>query len=131
MEFTLPTTNAEWLPFGAACVTMALGVLAFFAPGLTLRALRLKTHEMHPEALAASRATIAGFWLGTGLVAAAFYIQTFTQMALGAGWLFSAFGRMVSMLSDRGNTLLNYIFLFVELALALACLAPAFGFVTG
>ena len=39
-------------------------------------------------------------------------------MALGFSWLFTAFGRIVSMLSDRGNTLYNWISLLIELALA-------------
>ena len=35
-------------------------------------------------------------------------------MALGFSWLFTAFGRIVSMLSDRGNTLYNWISLVIE-----------------
>ena len=50
-------------------------------------------------------------------------------MALGFSWLFTAFGRIVSMMSDRGNTLFNWISLVVELVLAALPLAFAFGFV--
>ena len=117
------------LPFGAACITILMGLVALFAPRITLRLLRLETRQTHPEALAESRATIAGFWLGVGIVTMAFYNQPFVQMALGAGWLFTGFGRFVSILSDRGATLFNWVFLLVALALAGAALAPVFGFI--
>ncbi|MCC4295922.1 AGROH133_08824 family phage infection protein [Aurantimonas coralicida] len=129
MDFALPQTNADMLPFGAACITILMGLVALFAPRITLRLLRLETRQAHPEALAESRATIAGFWLGVGIVTVAFYNQPFVQMALGAGWLFTGFGRFVSILSDRGATLFNWVFLLVALALAGAALAPVFGFI--
>jgi hypothetical protein len=129
MNIPLPQTHADMLPFAAACLTMLFGLVALFAPRLTLRALRLTTADGHPEAVGESRATIAGFWLGVGLVSAAFYDQPFVQMALGAGWLFTGFGRLVSILSDRGATLTNWLFLALNLLLALMALAPVFGLV--
>ena len=130
MIMPLPQTNADMLPFVAALVTMLFGLVALFAPRLTLRALRLQAVERHPEAVGESRATIAGFWLGVGLVSAAFFDQPFVQMALGAGWLFTGFGRLVSILSDRGATVYNWLFLALNLLLALMALAPVFGLVS-
>ncbi|UIJ72203.1 DUF4345 family protein [Aurantimonas sp. HBX-1] len=130
MIMPLPQTNADMLPFVAALVTMLFGLVALFAPRLTLRALRLQAVDRHPEAVGESRATIAGFWLGVGLVSAAFFDQPFVQMALGAGWLFTGFGRLVSILSDRGATVYNWLFLALNLLLALMALAPVFGLVS-
>lgn len=130
MDFALPQTNADMLPFAAACFTILLGLLALFAPRLTLKLLRLEPTQRHPHAFSAIRGTFAGFLIGVGVVTAAFYNQPFVQMALGAAWLFAAFGRLISILSDRGANLYNWIFLIIELILAAACLAPVFGFVT-
>ena len=44
-------------------------------------------------------------------------------------WGFTVFGRLISMMSDRGNTLYNWIWVIVELALAAGPLLFAFGFV--
>lgn len=127
MEFSFPwpMTNGEWLAFGSAAVTVLFGILLLFFPRLSLRALRLQPTEAHPEAVAEARATMSGFYLGTGL-SAILFAQPFLYIALGASWLFTAFGRVVSMLSDRGNTLYNWISLILELALGLLPLAFVF-----
>ncbi|HEY9057939.1 MAG TPA: DUF4345 family protein [Aurantimonas sp.] len=129
MDFVLPQTNADILPFSVAAMTVLFGLIALFAPRITLRALRLETSQRHPEALSESRATIAGFWLGVGIVTLLLYNQPFVQMTLGAGWLFTGFGRLVSILSDRGSTAYNWLMFFLALALAAAALAPVFGLV--
>ncbi|WP_206453358.1 AGROH133_08824 family phage infection protein [Aurantimonas marina] len=130
MDFALPQTNADMLPFAVAALTALFGLVALFAPRITLRALRLQTGERHPEAVAEARATIAGFWLGVGVVTLLLYNQPFVQMTLGAGWLFTSFGRLVSILSDHGSTAYNWLMFFLALALATAALAPVFGLVT-
>jgi hypothetical protein len=48
---------------------------------------------------------------------------------LGASWGFTVFGRLISMMSDRGNTLYNWISVIIEIALAAGPLLFAFGFV--
>jgi uncharacterized membrane protein HdeD (DUF308 family) len=130
MEFAFPwpTTDGEWLAWASAAVTVLFGLLMFFAPRITLRILRLQTTEAHPEALAESRATMAGFYLGVGLCAL-LLAQPFLYMTLGLSWLFTAFGRIVSMLSDRGNTFYNWFSLLLELVLAALPLGFAFGLV--
>jgi hypothetical protein len=50
-------------------------------------------------------------------------------MALGFSWLFTAFGRIVSMMSDRGTGLSNWIWLAFDLLLACLALLFALGFV--
>ncbi len=79
--------------------------------------MRLQTTPEHPEALSESRATMAGFYLGVGLCCI-LLDQPLLYLALGVSWGFTAFGRAVSMMSDRGNTLFNWISLAVEALLA-------------
>ena len=71
---------------------------------------------------------MSGFYLGLGLCCI-LLAQPLLYMALGFSWLFTAFGRVVSMLSDRGNTLYNWISLVIELVLAALPLAFSLGFV--
>ncbi|MBP0615540.1 DUF4345 domain-containing protein [Jiella mangrovi] len=129
MDFALPTNSAGWLPFAAALVAVILGLAALFAPRLILAAIGLAPSAGKLDALAGSRASLGGFWIGVGLVGAALYDQPFVQLALGAGWLFSAFGRLVSLLTD-GTTFRGLFYFCAELILAAAALAPALGFIS-
>ena len=61
---------------------------------------------------------MAGFYLGVGALLHPARRSRFFYMALGFSWLFTAFGRIVSMMSDRGNTLYNWISTVLELVLA-------------
>jgi hypothetical protein len=88
----------------------------------------LQTVPDHPEAVAEARGTMAGFYLGLGLCCI-LLAQPWLYIALGFSWLFTAFGRIVSMLSDRGNTLYNWISVVIELVLAGLPLAFSLGFV--
>jgi uncharacterized membrane protein HdeD (DUF308 family) len=129
MEFSVPwpQSQGEWLAWTSAAITVLFGVLLLFAPRVSLRVLRLQTTERHPEAVSEARATMAGFYLGTGLCCI-LLAQPLLYMTLGASWGFTAFGRLVSMLSDRGNTLYNWFSFVLELALAALPLGFAFGF---
>jgi cytochrome c biogenesis protein CcdA len=129
LAFPWPMSNGEWLAWSSAAVTVLFGLLMFFAPRISLRILRLQTTEAHPEAVSEARATMAGFYLGLGLCCVLLGAQPFLYMALGVSWLFTAFGRLVSMLSDSGNTFYNWISLAVEVALAALPLAFAFGLI--
>ena len=94
-------------------VTVFFGVVLLFAPRIAFRLFRLQTKPEHPEAIAEARATMAGFYLGLGLCCV-LLAQPLLYMALGFSWLFTAFGRIVSMMSDRGNTLYNWIWLVFD-----------------
>jgi uncharacterized membrane protein HdeD (DUF308 family) len=121
-----PTTNGEWLASASAAFTALLGLIFMFAPRISLKMLRLQTTEAHPEAVASARATMAGFYLGAGLCAL-LLAQPLIYMTLGFCWLLSAFGRVVSMLSDRGNTISNWAWMVLEVLLAALPLGFAFG----
>jgi hypothetical protein len=128
IAFPWPMTDGEWLAFSSAAVTVLLGLISLFAPRITLRLLRLAPSERYPEAVGEVRATVSGFYLGLGL-ACILLAQPLLYMALGFSWAFTAFGRVVAMLSDRANTLYNWLALVVDLALAALPLAFALGFV--
>lgn len=129
MELTLPTTTEGWLPFSAAAFTLFIGLVALFAPRIMLRLFRLQAREGYPQAIGEPRSTMAGFWLGVGLMGVMMFDQPFVQLCLGAGWLMSAFGRLVSILSDSGATALNLLILLVMLVQAGLTLLPAFGMI--
>jgi cytochrome c biogenesis protein CcdA len=128
VDFYWPSTNGEWLAWASALMTIFFGLTCLFAPRLTFRLLRLQTHQNHPEALSESRATMAGFYLGLGLCCI-LLAQSPLWIALGVSWGFTAFGRLISMLSDDGNTLFNWISVAMEAALALMPLAYALKFI--
>jgi uncharacterized membrane protein HdeD (DUF308 family) len=130
MEFAFPwpVTQGEWLAWVSAAVTVLFGAILLFAPGISFRMLRLAPKPEHPEAYAAARANMAGFYLGLGL-SALLLAQPLLYMALGFSWLFTAFGRIVSMMSDQGNKLYNWLWLVFDLALSGLALAFALGFV--
>ena len=130
MEFAFPwpVTQGEWLAWVSAAITVLFGAVLLFAPGIAFRMPRLPPKPERPEAYAAARANMAGFYLGLGL-SALLLAQPLLYMALGFSWLFTAFGRIVSMMSDRGNTFYNWLWLVLDLALSGLALAFALGFV--
>jgi hypothetical protein len=128
MEFAFPwpTGNAEWIAFSVAAFTALLGIFFLFAPGISMRVMRLRTAEGHPEAQAEIRGRVAGFHLGLSLCCL-LLAQPVLYLALGFSWLLAAFGRLISMLSDAGLTVANFAWLLLELALAVAAIAFALG----
>ncbi|KJS19613.1 MAG: membrane protein [Hoeflea sp. BRH_c9] len=128
IEFYWPSSQGEWLAWCSAAATIGLGLALLLAPRLSLRAMRLQTAPDHPEAVAEARATMAGFYLGVGICALIF-AQPLIYLALGAGWAFTGFGRLISMMSDRGVTLFNLVCLAIEILLAAAPLLYGLGWI--
>ncbi|MBX3583895.1 MAG: DUF4345 family protein [Rhizobiaceae bacterium] len=130
MEFAFPwpVTQGEWLAWASAAVTVVLGVVLLFAPGTSFRLLRLPAKPERPEAYSVARANMAGFYLGLGLTAL-LLAQPLLYMALGFSWLFTGFGRIVSMMSDKANRLSNWLWLVLDFALAALALGFSFGLV--
>jgi hypothetical protein len=126
-SFPWPMSQGEWLAWSSAVATALLGLALFLAPGLCLRVLRLQAKPEKPAAIAEVRGRMSGFYLGVGLCCI-LLAQPLLYMALGFSWLFTAFGRLLSMMSDAANTPFNWIFVVVELVLAGLSLAFAFGF---
>ena len=128
IEFYWPETQGEWLAWSSALVTILFGLMLLFAPRLSLGILRLRTAPDHPEAVSEARATMAGFYLGVGICAMLF-AQPLIYLALGAGWAFTAFGRIISMMSDRGVTAFNFVSVVIEVLLAAAPLLHGLGWI--
>ena len=128
IEFYWPTTQGEWLAWSSALVTILFGLTLLFAPRLSLRILRLQTLPDHPEAVSEARATMAGFYLGVGICAMLF-AQPLVYLALGGGWAFTAFGRIISMMSDRGVTFYNLVSVVIEVLLAAGPLLYGLGWI--
>lgn len=125
-SFPWPMTDAEWMAFGVAAFTLLLGLLLLFAPGSMMKVMRLETRPDHGEALAEIRGRMAGFYLGLSLTAI-LLAQPLIYLALGFSWLFTAFGRLVSMLSDDGFRIPNFIWIVIELALAAIAIGYGLG----
>ncbi len=128
MEFYIPTETGEFLAFCSAAVTTLLGLVFLFAPGLAFRALGIGLREGRRGGYAEARSTMGGFHLGVGL-AALLLAQPMVYLALGAAFALAAFGRILSMLSDGGNTLVNWLFAGLQIVLSLLPLAYVFGFI--
>jgi hypothetical protein len=128
LAFPWPTTQGEWLAWSSAAITVLFGLLLLFAPRVSFRILRLEPREDRPEAIGEARATMSGFYLGLGLCAI-LLAQPLLYLALGVSWAFTAFGRIISILSDRGGTFYNWFSLLLEVVLAGMALVYAFGFV--
>lgn len=125
MEFYFPTEFGEQLAFGAAAVAALIGTLVMFAPGLTLKFFALQPRDFRPEGYGAARSAgglIVGF-SATALMLA----QPTLYLAFGAAMALAAFGRILSIMSDRGNTLRNFLLLIVEILLAALPLFYVFG----
>lgn len=128
MEFYIPTDTGEFLAFCAAVVTSLIGLVFLFAPGIAFRALGIGIREGRRGGYAEARSTMGGFHLGLG-IAALLLAQPMVYLALGAAFALAAFGRILSMLSDGGSTVVNWLYLIVQIVLSALPLAYAFGFV--
>jgi len=130
MDFALPwpTSQGEWLAWSSAVFTVLLGLLFFLAPNLAFRILRLQAKPEKAAAIAEGRGRMSGFYLGVGLCCI-LLAQPLVYMALGFSWLFTAFGRLVAIMSDGANTPYNWACLIVEVGLAALPLVAFFGFV--
>lgn len=106
------------LAYLSAIITIGFGLLCYFAPAKSLDLIHLQTKPDRPEAVAESRGTIAGFYLGVGLLCIIMPSPT-AFLALSLGWGFTAFGRLSSILLDNGRTRFNLFSVCFEALLAL------------
>ena len=71
---------------------------------------------------------MAGFYLGVGLCCI-LLAQPLIYLALGASWVMTAFGRLISIVSDNGNTSFNWISIIIEFGLGVLPLLHVFGWI--
>lgn len=127
MEFYIPTETGELLAFLAAIVTGLFGLFALFAPGTALKFAGLQPKEGSREAYAFARSA-GGFHAGLAIVAL-MMAQSWIYMAIGGGFALAAFGRILSLMSDRSFSPKNLLALLVQAVLAALPLGYAFGFI--
>lgn len=127
MELYFPTEFGERLAFCSASFTALIGLILMFAPGYTYRFLRLQVRDGRSEAYAEARSA-GGFMLGLGL-ASILLAQPMIYLALGASFAVAAFGRILSLMSDRGSVWLNLLLLVVQLVLAALPLLYGSGYI--
>jgi len=128
LAFPWPASNGEWLAWSSAALTALYGLVAMFFPATVMKLLALQVQPDSTRGLSEMRGTLAGFHLGVGL-SAILLAQPLVYTALGVGWGLTAFGRLLSILSDRANTLVNWIYFLIEIVLAALPLAFVFGMV--
>lgn len=116
MELYFPTEFGEQLAYCSAVVTAIIGLFLMFAPGYAYRFLKLQVKEGRSEAYAEARSA-GGFMVGFGLVAI-LLAQPMIYLALGASFGVAAFGRILSLMSDRGSIVLSLLLLVVQAILA-------------
>jgi len=77
IDFYFPASFGEWCAFASALITIGFGFLLLLMPRLSLRILRLQTLPNVPSAISESRATMAGFYLGVGILLYLFHATVF------------------------------------------------------
>ncbi|MBR0554182.1 DUF4345 family protein [Ciceribacter sp. L1K23] len=124
MEFYFPTELGERLAFIGAAGTVVFGLLIMLAPGLAMSFLGLQPREPRNQGFSEVRST-GGFYVGCGL-SAILLAQDWIYLTLGAAFAFSAFARILSLMSDGANEMRNYLLLVVQIALAFLPLSYVF-----
>ena len=126
MEFYFPEELGEQLAFCAAAFVALAGFIIMFAPGYAMRFFGLQPSEGRRDGYAEQR-SIGGVYLALGL-APILLAQPNIYLVVGAVFAMAAFARVISLLSDRGGTVINYVLLVVQVILAALPLGYVFGF---
>lgn len=125
-RFNFDFALANTAPSVSAFITLMIGLLFFLMPSFAAALMRLNSNNTILGSIGEIRGNAAGFYIALA-VAVLFIGGTHAILALGLCWLMTAFGRMISMLSDGTNNFYNWISLLVEFTLAALPLLVAFG----
>lgn len=128
MDFALPVETGEQLAFGAAAFVVLAGLMMLLAPRFSLRLLGFEPPATGSAPYSEMRSSFGGLHVGLG-ISAILVAQPFVYFALGSAFAVAAFGRLLSILTDRGATTRNYILLVVQALLALLPLGYFFGYI--
>lgn len=126
MELYFPDELGERLAFCSAAFAALAGLIIMFAPGYAMRLFGLQLREGRRDGYAELRSTGA-VYLALGL-APIMLGQPDIYLVFGAVFTLAAFARVVSLLSDRGGTVINYILLVVHIVLAALPIGYVYGF---
>jgi hypothetical protein len=131
MEFSLPefpTAPGAQAAFVAAALMIVVGLVFLAFPTACGRVLNLQSRDTRPGGIGVVR-TAGGFFAGLAL-AALMFDQPVLYTALGVALAVAAFGRIVSLMSDRSVSVLNVLMLAAQIVLAGAALTYFFDVVT-
>ena len=123
MEFSLPefpSAPGAQAAFIAAGIAILPGLVLLLFPSSVGHFLGLESKETRPGGIGEVRAS-GGFLLGLAL-ATLMFDQPVLYTALGIAFAVAAFGRILSLMSDRAASFLNFLLLLVQLVLAGASL---------
>ncbi len=129
IEFVWPQTNGEWWAWSSALYLVLSGIWLLVAPRWWLSIVGLQTATNHPETLAQLRGPLGGGRIGLGLAVLMLHPQPLLYLALGSMYIFSALGRLLSIIVDKGNTKYNWIALIFDALLAYSPIAYALGYI--
>ncbi|SIQ90869.1 hypothetical protein SAMN05880582_104258 [Rhizobium sp. RU20A] len=127
MDFYIPSDPGELVAFTAAAIAAVLGLLGLIAPRTALRLGGLDVRPDRRDGLATARSS-GGFQAGLAL-SAILLAQDWLYLGLGGAFLLAAFGRLLSLMSDRSTSLIGIGFLVLQLCLGAAPLLHVFGLV--
>jgi len=128
VRLQMPRYFVDWVFSGVALMTAGLGIISLLMPNIALRILRLEPRPEFAYAKGEPRGVLAGFYLSLGatylLVPQA---QLFLGLVMGAAWLFTGIGRIISILADEGATGYNFAAAAFELGVGGLLLALVLG----
>ncbi|WP_377294258.1 DUF4345 domain-containing protein [Rhizobium sp. SG2393] len=127
MDFYVPTSSGELAAFISAIIAAVLGLLGLIAPRTSLKLGGLATNPARADGLATARSS-GGFQAGLA-ISAILLAQDWLYLGLGGAFLLAAFGRLLSLMSDRSFSLLGLTFLILQLCLGAAPLLHVFGLI--
>lgn len=116
MELYFPTELPERLAYFGAALLALVGLFQLVLPASALRFAGFSVGQITPEGYGATRSH-GGMQLGLAL-AALFLAQDWTYLALGASVAVGLFGRLVSLVFDRGLTVRNMLLAGLQLVIA-------------
>ena len=125
-EYVLPGTAGGWIVAVIAFIAALFGLICLLLPRYALMLVRLA--PMHPAAAGELQGIVAGFHLATGFCVLA-YGGVFLQLALAFAFAATAFGRLISILSDRAANSYNWTFLLAEILFAALPMMVVFGMI--
>ncbi len=120
IEFVWPLTRGEWLAWSSAFFLVLYGLWLVIAPG---------RHFVQDGNVSEFRSAIGGGCVGLGIAVMILHPQPLLYLALGSSFLFTAIGRMVSIVLNKGTAISGWISLVITGLLAFFPLSYALGWV--
>ncbi len=131
IEFVWPQTNGEWLAWVSAVYLLLAGCLMLLVPRL-LTGWLYPQHdlvEMKNQVNSLIRGPMAGSYIGLSIAVLLLHPQPLLYLALGSAFLFSAFGRFISIFADNRSNLKSWMMVIVDGFFAFSPLAYALGYI--